>query len=257
MCPEGRASLIVAHPAHELRLHGWLEQARPLVFVLTDGSGSGTRSRLPSTTHVLQRAGARAGAVYGRFTDGEIYRALLSHDIALFTETAAELGAALADAEIDYAVADAAEGYNPSHDVCRYLANAAIQIAARASGRPIAGYEYDVVAGPAASAAPATAVLTLDDEALARKIEAARGYTEMAAEVEAALAKWGPSAFRFEHLRSRAAHEGWDDPADVPAYERYGEQRLAAGTYADVIRFTDHVRPVRDALLALASAVPA
>lgn len=33
----GRAALVVAHPGHELRVYGWLEQARPRVFVLTDG----------------------------------------------------------------------------------------------------------------------------------------------------------------------------------------------------------------------------
>ena len=37
--------LFVAHPGHELCVHGWLEIARPKVFVLTDGSGrSGRRA---------------------------------------------------------------------------------------------------------------------------------------------------------------------------------------------------------------------
>src|SRR5207302_1404403 len=31
------SALLVAHPGHELRVHGWLERERPLVFVLTDG----------------------------------------------------------------------------------------------------------------------------------------------------------------------------------------------------------------------------
>ena len=34
-----KAALIVAHPGHELRVHHWMELARPLVLVLTDGSG--------------------------------------------------------------------------------------------------------------------------------------------------------------------------------------------------------------------------
>ena len=36
---EQRAVLVVAHPGHELRVHGWLELARPTVCILTDGSG--------------------------------------------------------------------------------------------------------------------------------------------------------------------------------------------------------------------------
>jgi carbonic anhydrase/acetyltransferase-like protein (isoleucine patch superfamily) len=33
---DGKAAPVVAHPGHELCVYGWLEQARPLVFVLTD-----------------------------------------------------------------------------------------------------------------------------------------------------------------------------------------------------------------------------
>ena len=238
-----------------------MEQTRPVVFVLTDGSGRGDRSRLPATTRVVQRAGATRGAVYGRFTDAAVYRALLAQDLAAFTNAAADIAAALLAEAIEYVVADAAEGYNPAHDICRYVANAAVEIAARARARPIASYEFDLVAPPDSSresAADGTAVLTLDEEALARKLAAARGYEEMAAEVDAALAAWGPSAFRVERWRSVAAHDCWRDPAELPPfYERHGERRLADGAYADVIRFTDHVRPVRDALRACAGAWPA
>src|SRR4029453_5346950 len=95
MLPADRAALLVAHPGHELRLHGWMEQSRPVVFVLTDGSGRTHHSRLPPTTRVLERAGATRGAVYGRFTDAAVYQALLARDIAAFTDTAAEIAAAL------------------------------------------------------------------------------------------------------------------------------------------------------------------
>lgn len=67
------AGLIVAHPGHELRLYRWLEIARPLVFVMTDGSGSG-RSRIASTIEILDSIGCAAGSVMGAFTDREIYR---------------------------------------------------------------------------------------------------------------------------------------------------------------------------------------
>ena len=57
-----RAALVVAHPSHELRLHGWLEQTRPCVCVLTDGAGRSGEPRLTRTTEVLARAGATQGA---------------------------------------------------------------------------------------------------------------------------------------------------------------------------------------------------
>src|SRR5439155_2029574 len=74
-----RAALVVAHPGHELRVHGWLERARPLTFVLTDGSASTGRPRLDSTTVVLTRVGARPGSIYGRFSDAAFYQALLAY----------------------------------------------------------------------------------------------------------------------------------------------------------------------------------
>src|SRR5215470_12779269 len=89
----GRAALVLAHPGHELRVHGWLEAARPLVFVLTDGSGHSDRGRLASTTRVLEQAGAERGPLYGRLTDRALYGALLAGDHALFDGLADELAA--------------------------------------------------------------------------------------------------------------------------------------------------------------------
>ncbi len=82
----GRAALVVAHPGHELRVHHWMERARPVVFVLTDGSGSAHSSRLASTTAVLEQAGARPGSIYGRLSDRDLYRALLDHGSQPFRE---------------------------------------------------------------------------------------------------------------------------------------------------------------------------
>jgi hypothetical protein len=32
--PDSPAALVIGHPGHELRVHGWMEHARPQVFVL-------------------------------------------------------------------------------------------------------------------------------------------------------------------------------------------------------------------------------
>ena len=68
----GKCALIVAHPGHELRVHGWLEAVQPTVYVLTDGSGRASQSRLASTMRLLQQARAQRGAIYGRFSDREL-----------------------------------------------------------------------------------------------------------------------------------------------------------------------------------------
>src|SRR4029077_339919 len=74
---EGNAALVIGHPGHELRVHHWLEIDRPLTFVLTDRSGRGQQSRLPSTAKVLRNAGAKSATVFGRWTDAQAYQILL------------------------------------------------------------------------------------------------------------------------------------------------------------------------------------
>src|SRR5438067_2403514 len=112
------AALVVAHPGHELRLFRWLELERPTVFVLTDGSGRSGRSRVESTRAVLAATGCEAGSILGRFTDREIYRAILERDVAGVAAATIELANALVSGGFRTAVADAMELYNPAHDLC-------------------------------------------------------------------------------------------------------------------------------------------
>src|SRR5947208_5047344 len=90
-----RAALIVAHPGHELRLYHWLERARPLTFILTDGSGHTARSRVPSTSAALARAGARQGSIFGALADRELYQAVLAGRHEMFIKLADQLALAL------------------------------------------------------------------------------------------------------------------------------------------------------------------
>src|SRR3954447_2801474 len=124
--PAPPTALIIGHPGHELRVHHWIERTRPLVFVLTDGSGHTGVSRLASTTAVLERAGATPGAIYGRLSDPEVYRAILDGNVDLFAGLAAGPAAALAGGGIGCAAGDAVEGFNPGHDACRLVINAAL-----------------------------------------------------------------------------------------------------------------------------------
>jgi hypothetical protein len=247
-----RPLLVVAHPGHELRVFGWLERAAPTVCVLTDGSGSGGEGRLESTTAVLARTGSRAGPVYGWMSDREIYAAILDGDAARFCRLVDDLAAVMVESEADVVVGDAVEGYNPSHDVCRLVVNAALRRAMRAGGRRIAAYDFPLVGAPDAcpeSLRGRALHFSLDDAALDRKLQAARGYPELAGEVEQALARFGSAPFRTECMRPVDLSEpyGWTSP-EPPYYETYGEKRVAEGAYRRVLRFREHVRPLAEAL---------
>jgi len=271
-----KGALIIAHPGHELCVYGWLETARPKVFVLTDGTGRSGVPRLDSTTKILTNAGATPhGSLYGRFTDLEIYNALLQGDYDLFVRLAQELAEALVVEEFTYVVGDATEGYNPTHDVCRLLIDTAVEIASRIRGRTIVNRDFLLFRrhNTHPEALRASAIwLTLDDELLERKLTLARTYPELQGEVDAVLdqktlaalrafpelsehvdkfvtSSMGSEAYRVECLRlvnGRALSS--EVPNEVPFYERYGEMLVAAGTYQRAIRYREHFLPLVEAV---------
>jgi hypothetical protein len=243
-------SLVIAHPGHELRVFGHLERHAPVVHVLTDGSGHTGRSRLWRTAEILRNAGARQGSVFGRFTDGELYAALLQAEPGPFVELARGLAEGLSSGSPLTVAADAAEGFNPGHDVCRLVVNAAVGIAA-ARGAKVRNLEFPLDGAPDAGAAddPRASVLVLDDDCLARKLEAARGYAELGEDVGAAIERFGIEAFRTEVLAPASCEfDLRGRVGDPPFYERHGEARVREGFYGDVVRFCAHVEPLARAL---------
>ncbi len=248
--PGDRAALVIAHPGHELRVHGWLCRTRPLTCVLTDGSGPGAAPRLCSTGDVLADAGARPAAIFGRFTDRATYTALLAGDVAPFEEVADTLAALLVHERIDYVIGDAADGYNPLHDLCRVLIDVAVA-RARDRGRRVANLEFPLE-GPPDDALPSkrgdAVVLRLDDEAFARKRAAATAYIALAGEIERALGAYGLDAFRIECFRSATGRAGTMAATVRPFYEQCGEARVAAGRYERVVREREHLAPIASAL---------
>ena len=63
--------------------------------------------------------------------------------------------------------------------------------------------------------------------------------------------KFGVAPFTIECLQPTTAVAGFAaEPAGKPYYEEYGEKQVAAGHYADVIRYREHVQPLRDRLRA-------
>ena len=239
-----RSALVVAHPGHELRVYGWLLRARPDVYALTDGSGRDGTSRLASTAELLHRAGLASGGVFGRFTDREMYEALLDRDVATFTDLAAELAEQFIARGVTTVGGDSVEGYNPAHDICRLLIDAAVAIA-EARAVEIANYDFAVVG---ANPAGAELVITLDDDELAEKIGAAGRYREMRYEVDKAISDHGLDSFRAEKFRRRSATSDLQPPTDPPFYESHGEEQVAAGYYRHVLRYREHIAPLNDAI---------
>ncbi len=267
---ETRAALVIAHPGHELCLLGWLTEARPHVFILTDGSASGREPKLASTTELLARLNAPAGQIFGHMTDAEVYRAILNADVRIFCELAAELADVFIQQRFAYVVCEAVEGYNPTHDLCRFITEAALARANRVSEHQTVGYEVNLIRRSSSSddmPREDSIWLRLDDRMLGEKIQTMRAhphlkdevsagidgmqipafqkFPELAAELQRRVEEMGPEAFRIEHLRRM---RGASEMADAPFYERYGEILVSSGRYAQAIRYGKHVRPIIDAL---------
>lgn len=266
--------LFVAHPGHELCVHGWLEQVRPTVFVLTDGSGRSGQSRINSTTKVLTNAGAKTGSIYARLTDPEIYRAILDHDFAVFLGLTDEFAQALVHYEALSVAGDAIEGFNPAHDVCRLIINSAVDIVRHRHAKLIVNREFLLVGRHDSypdELRPDATWLQLGDEAFQRKLKMARGFDELKTEIDAALDgdlqvlrrhpelstnlmtlhnSIGIEAYRIECLRP--AQESMVSlnlfRKQLPFYEHYGERGVAEGNYEHVIRFHEHILPIAEAL---------
>jgi len=185
-------------------------------------------------------------------SDRELYTDILSGNHARFIALADEIAAGLVQQGADVVAGDAVEGFNPSHDVCRYVINAAVRLASRASGRSIACYAFPLDGAPHACPAGldgSSVRVELDEAMLDRKLRAARGYVELQDEVSTTLDRFGTEPFRTECLWSvdLADPYGWN-PDQIPFYESYGSRRVASGAYEQVVTFRQHVKPLADAL---------
>jgi hypothetical protein len=238
--------LVLAHPGHELRAYHLLERVRPLVAVMTDGSGSTGTPRLDDSRAVLARVGGRAAPVFGFMSDRDAYAALMAADARRFLPLLTTIADTLAQARVQAVVIDAAEGYNPVHDVCHWIGRSAVAIA-RHLGADIELFELDLVSSP--DGAGEGVRLVLDNEAFQRKLEAVASYDTLKAEAEAAFAHYGRDAFRVEFLR-RVSEDAQPPAASwVPFYEQVGEARVREGRYGSVLRYEAHVRPVIERLM--------
>ncbi|MEM9555637.1 MAG: hypothetical protein AAGC60_15370 [Acidobacteriota bacterium] len=244
----------MAHPGHELRVHHWTELHRPLAFVLTDGSGRNDTGRIDSSRRVLVAAKAKPADCFGRWRDREAYRIMLDQRAAEVQSVIDEIASALVAADVEQIASDAIEGYSPTHDLCSIVAESAARIAEHRLGRPIRHLEFPLEAEPGAIADTSGAIrIDLDEPAMERKLEAARTYDPLRGEVERALENHSTAAFRSEWLSPAAPGRDLRQLAvqrgrDRPRYEDFGEQRVAGGSYTEVLRFTQHWLPLAASL---------
>jgi hypothetical protein len=220
-----------------------MSDAAPRVFILTDGSGRTAVSRTHYSEGIVDRSGAARGSIFGRHPDSVVYRALLDHDFGLFVGLSRELADAFSEEPPPFVVHDAVEGYNPVHDLCRWLAGAALAMAGQADTPQ---FEFSTTGRTVA----ADMRFDLDADAVTRKLQAAYEYAPLAEELRQKLHEHEPVVLQTETF---ARVWRWDEAAlldDLPQYERFAAARVAAGVYTETIRLRDHLLPLLGALVA-------
>ena len=239
-------ALCIAHPGHELLIHGWLQQAQPLVFILTDGSGYAEQPRLEYSRRLLEPMGVRMARGCGRFSDKQVYELIIQGRVDLLVSLAMDFAMQLVDHRVDYVVADAAEGYNPVHDLSRVLSGVACDLARR-TGLEITQYEFAIADPVPRHVGSAEIRCQLSEEQLQKKIAAARNYSPLRAEIDQQLTV-RQEALGLEVLRPIADWRAPPSCALPPRYEAFGEQRVRKGCYDTVIRYGQHMAPLQQQL---------
>ena len=241
-----RPLLFMAHPGHELLLLEWMTRRRPVVCVLTDGSGGAGRPRIEETRGLVEGAGATVGAVFGVAPDTEFYAALLRRDVAFFESILAALTAELRRHRVAELVSDAIEYFNPVHDLCSAMACIAARRLA-SEGRPLVRLCFPIEHGPSARPAGST-VISLPEDRIRAKQEAISSYFSLAQEAARYLAEHG-AALGEEILIPVEGPSPLPPPEETPYYETYGRLRLQQARYAELLTYADHVAPMVSALL--------
>ncbi|NML38647.1 hypothetical protein HHL17_15675 [Chitinophaga sp. G-6-1-13] len=247
-------ALVIAHPGHELRVFRFVELYKPRVYVLTDGGGAAGKSRLHNTKAILEKCGATLSPVMGYYTDKEIYRVILEKDYASLLNLGKKILQDFEANNIQMVAGDAIEGYNPSHDLCRYLINRIVLLKEK-EGVKLSNFDFLLDGLMDKSNGDLT--IQLDDLDFERKRKAAEGYAELAFELESAIRRYGAQPFMTEYLRKVEdpyVLTSWEN--SVPFYEQYAMEKVKKGVYGKAISFHEHLLPMAQYLITDLYGVP-
>lgn len=162
--PEGNFALSIAHPGHELRLHGFLEQAKPFIFVLTDGGDPkkinsmnnylgyiyrhthviGNTEKARDVLYIMEYTKDEKGKKY--LTDEEINIEIQNGSVDFFELYIKKMANLFIFNKVDHVVMDAAEGFFAVHDICHIMTKLAVQLVEKITGKKITMFEFNTYA---------------------------------------------------------------------------------------------------------------
>ena len=242
--------LFVGHPGHELLAYSFLKRYKPSVVFLTKGSGNDNKSRLNQSINLVNSLGLEVYFPFEPITDRQIYNLILSNSVDFFLNIKNELKNFILDNNIEAVFGDALEGFNPSHDLCRYLTNSVVM--SLQSKVLINNYDFlldNVIKNITSEKREDDIVLKLNKEKFEEKVLACDNYPELKTEVDRFSAKYGRDLFSTEFFRkinNPKQIKNWD--TKHPYYEEFGKKRVIEGVYNQIISFENHMKPLAQIL---------
>lgn len=239
-------AFVVAHPGHELRLARWFVANKPFFFVIAKGSRSASsEARIQASRDMAVELGAVPVEPFGSTFDRVLYDWILSGNGAAFDALTDALRDAFVARDVSRVVTDAWQNYNPVHDLTHLMARVAAAEAGERLGRPIEVLDYPVVLGAALTPCGAERTrIALTETQVADKLALISRHPDIADEVASLLEVAGRDFLGIETLHdTRPLADLTPTPGAPPLYECYGKKRVAAGLYAEVLRW-GHMAPI-------------
>jgi hypothetical protein len=250
-----KSALIIGHPGHELRAFKFLKDSKPDVYILTDGSGQNNDSRLYQSIKLIESLGATYKNTFNPFTDKELYNIILSGNLDKIKQLKEQLLILIKENNYDEIYGDALEGFNPTHDICRYIINGIVAELEKSNpSKSILNYDFVLDKAPDILSQKEhihNLSFELSPLELEMKIKAGLNYPELKTEIEMAIERFGVSAFSWEsYSRITDLNQiiNWKNP--LPYYEEIGRKRVASGAYKTCIEFEKHIKPIAEVCLA-------
>lgn len=198
--PSGNWALSIAHPGHELRLHGFLEMAKPYTFILTDNMEAKGQDLMWDSIKVIDKATKQGldinpahlkNSEYRKalkvsliksknekhhIKDGQIEYEMLNHRTDFLKYYMNYMVENLLRFNITHLACDASEDWHLTHEVVRMVAELAITEIRRTHGREIQLYDYALHKPFDHRMDEECVKIKLDDQMLERKLEAIINY---------------------------------------------------------------------------------
>lgn len=244
-------ALVMAHPGHELKLHGWLRTVRPSVHTLTTGSRHLHQTeRLRASDRLCESLSLAKGAFFGEVFDADFYNVILRKQTEIVHEWTDRLRDHFNRRSCSIVVCDAWQGFSIAHDLIHVMTRIAAAEAAVKSGRDIDVFEF----APVPESLPglfrldkAPDEFQLSKELEHEKILAAQSMPDLH-ELQEYLDAVGQAELMREKFYRPRPLEDLLEPERPPLYEQYGAERVQDGHYERAILWRD-VRPIVSSLL--------